>query len=305
MKIIILSPEGKKYFTDEQKTRLNSAAPVFYVSQTQNLSSIPELQDSEEKIVGLDPDFVDWKFNKEEIDAIPNLKAICGLTTSFSWIDAKYAKTKNIPVTNVRNYCTEAVTEFALMVTLAVARKMPLVIQDNYQQNYIRHRGIELKGKRAGIVGLGNIGKRYAELCSGIGMEVVYWSRKSRDERFKFVELPELMSSCDVIFSAMAKNEESIQTLTDDLLNSINNSAIFVSFSRTYNHQLVLDLAQSGKIGGYAFEEDNGTPNNYKGNVLALPCVAWATDKSREQNAEQWTDTMVNATQGLFPNQVL
>ncbi len=305
MKIIILSPEGEKYFTDEQKTGLNSVASVFYISQIQNLSSIPELQDNQEKILGLNPDFVDWKFIKEEIGAIPNLKAICIPLTSFSWINVEYAKTKNIPVTNIRNYCTEAVTEFALMTTLAVARKIPLVIQDNYQRNSIRHQGIELKGKRVGIIGLGNIGKRYAELCFGIGMEVVYWSRKSRDERFKFVELNELMSTSDVIFPAMAKNEESINTITDDLLKSMKDSAILVSFCRTYNHELVLDLAQSGKIGGYAFEEDNGNPNNYKGNVLAFPCIAWATDKSRKRSAELWTKAIINASKGIFPTKVL
>jgi lactate dehydrogenase-like 2-hydroxyacid dehydrogenase len=305
MKIVILSPEGEQYFTDEQRARLGSTGQIIYVSQIRPITSIPELQGDDEKIIGLDPDFVGWKFTKEDIDTILNLKAICVQSTSFSWVDVEYAKTKNIPVTNIRNYSTEAVAEFALMMTLVVARKMPLVIKDNYKQDYVKHQGVELKGKRAGIIGLGNIGKRYAELCSGIGMEVVYWSRASRDDRFRFVELTELMSTCDVLFPAMAKNEDSLKIITDDLLSSIKSSAILVSVSKHYNHQLVLDLAQSSKIYGYAFEEDNGNPNNYQGNVLALPSIAWATDGSRKLNAELWTEVIVNAAKGSFPAKVL
>ena len=130
-----------------------------------------------------------------------NVKAICLQTTSFSWIDVAEAKKQDIPVMNLRGFSTEAVAEWAFMMTVNVARKLPLIIKDGWKQDFSKHQGVELKGKTAGIVGLGTIGTRIAEICNGLGMEVVYWSRKSKDERFSFTELDDLLKKSRFYFS--------------------------------------------------------------------------------------------------------
>lgn len=305
MNIIVLSPDVNEEFAKTLQERVGAAGKVIVKKKLQPIVEIAELHDAEEKILALDPDFVNWKFAAEDIDSIQNLKAICLQTTSFSYIDVAHAAAKGIPVTNLRGFSTEAVAEFALMMLIGVARKMPIVIKDGFVQNFEKHKGIELKGKRVGIIGLGHIGTRFAELCQGIGMEVAYWSHASRDDRFAFVELAELFAKSDVVFPAMAKNEASMKVITDNLLASLKKEALFVSISHhLYNHQLVVDMVKRGSLYGYAFEEDNGNPAKYEGNILALPAIAWATDTSRALNRQMWTDAIGNAIKGEFPNKV-
>ena len=83
---------------------------------------------------------------------------------------------------------------------MAIARKVPLIIQNDWTMDYVNHLGTEIAGKKAGIVGLGNIGSRIGELAKGIGMDVTYWSRKTRDDRFTYVELDKLFAESDVVF---------------------------------------------------------------------------------------------------------
>ncbi len=305
MKIIALTPNREGIFSKELEQRLSAVGEVIFKTTPQPVSTIPELQAPEEKILVLDPDFINWSFTKEDIDIVVNLKAICLQTTSFGWIDTTYAKEKGIPVTNLRGFSTEAVAEFSVMMTLALARKMPIVLHDGFKQDFVKHQGIELRGKKVGVIGLGNIGERYAELCQGLGMEVFYWSRHSRNERFKFLELEELVSTSDVIFPGLADNAETKQLLTNDLLSKMKGDALFVSIAhKLYDHEFVLKMAEHGKLFGYAFEEENGNPNNYKGNILALPAIAWATDGSMKKNGELWTEAIEKAVRDEYPTQI-
>jgi phosphoglycerate dehydrogenase-like enzyme len=105
------------------------------------------------------------------------------------------------------------------MMMLNVVRKIPIVIKDGWKEDYVKHQGMELKGKTVGIVGLGSIGTRIAELCAGLGMKVVYWSKNSRDDRFEYQELRNLMKNADIVLPAVAQNEETNGLITDVLSN--------------------------------------------------------------------------------------
>ncbi len=98
--------------------------------------------------MAIDPDFCDWKFPNEVIDKIPNLNAIHLQTTSFSWVDVDYCKQKDIPVVNLRGFSSIAVAEWATMLTLTLARRLPVVIKDSWKLDYDKHRGFELRGKK-------------------------------------------------------------------------------------------------------------------------------------------------------------
>lgn len=305
MKIIVLSPNKEAVFTEAEISKLKAASEVIFETEPKDIRQIPALMADEDKILALDPDFVGWKFTKEDIDAIPRLKTICLQTTSFSWIDTAHAASKGIPVTNLRGFSTEGVAEYALFMLLGVARKFPLVMKDGFKQDFIKHKGIEFKGKRVGIIGLGNNGHRFAEVCKGIGMEVVYWSRKSRDEAYRYASLEEVISTSDVIFPALAQNDETKNILTDDLLKTMKSSAIFVStVHKIFNHQLLLDLTKQNKIFGYAFEEDNASPMTHEGNVFAIPAIAWCTDESMKKNGEMWVSSILDALKVNFPTKI-
>lgn len=306
MKIIILSPNADVLFNPELKSKLESSGEVIYVKDIKPISEVSELyQGDEERILAIDPDFSNWKVENSDLEKIPNLTGVCLQTTSFSWIDIDFLKNKNIPVMNLRGFSSEAVAEWAFLMALNIARKIPLVSQKGWKYNYSDHTGIELKGRTAGVIGLGSIGTRIAELCSAFGMNVVYWSKNSRDDRFKYVELEELMKVSDVILPAVAQNEDTKSLISDEMLNSMKDKAIFVSIvHKIYNHELLLDLVKNGKIYGYANEEEDTRTPELSGNIWTGLQLGWCTEESMSRNAVQWVESIINASRKEYPTKV-
>ncbi len=303
MKCHIFTPDGIKGFNEELQKKLDDAFEVVYYNDPKDVSKV--VQDKENKVVALDPDLLDWAFSSDQIDTLGSVQAIVIPTTSYSWIDTTYARNKNIPVTNIPNYCTNSVAEYAIMMSLNLARKMPLVAQAGYQQNINSHQGIDLRRKRAGIIGLGHIGMRIAELCSGLDMYVTYYSQKSRNQKYEYLDLGDLFQSSDVIFLTLAKNEHTQKLITNDMLLSIKSDGMFISVVHDiYDHDLLIKRVQEGKMFGYGFEELNASPLDHKGNILSLPTLAWATRESVANNFRLWVEAMILAKDGKFPNQV-
>jgi len=305
MKIFILSPNVHTYFNDKQLEQIGEVGDLIVDTEIKPILQVKDILSEETKIIAVDPDFCNWKVENEVLDKIPNLKAVVLQSTSFSWIDINYAKNKGIPVVNLRGFSTIAVAEWATMMALAVARKLPIIIKDGWKQDFSKHQGIELKGKIAGVIGLGRIGTAIAENCAGLGMQVQYWSKKSKDERFEFVDLGKLMSGSDVIFPATTQNEETQGLITNEMLKNMKKSAIFVSIvHRVYDHDFLLEMVKKGDLYGYAFEETNPNIAKYQGNIWAGPELAWCTEDSLRKNAEQWTDAIIRATRGEYPTRV-
>jgi len=306
MKIFVVSPNVDVLLNQEAKQNLGRLGEVVYITAIKPLQDVGELYEGDEpRILAIDPDFCDWKVSNEVVDAIPNLQAICLQTTSFSWIDIDHAKSKGIPVTNLVGFSAIAVAEWATLVILALARKLPLVIKDGWKLDYDQHRGVELRGRKAGVIGLGNIGTAFAENMSGLGMQVQYWSRNSRNEAFTYAPLDELMRTSDVMLLSTANNSETKTLLTDELLKSMKSSAIFMTITDAlYNQELMLDLVKTNKIYGYGFEDEKNPFGTYEGNVWNGPALGWCTEESMAKNAKQWVDSIVSAANGQYPTQV-
>ncbi|MFA6249960.1 MAG: NAD(P)-dependent oxidoreductase [Candidatus Shapirobacteria bacterium] len=305
MKIYLLSPVASQIFNPDFIRTLKPLGTVVIDDKIKSLSKVTGMTDSEDKIIALDPGFCDWQLKESDISSIPNIKAICLQSTSFSWLDNEYCRQLNIPVVNIKNYSTNSVAEWAVMLAMLVARKIPLVIKNNWNYDFTNFQGIELTGKTAGIIGLGHIGRSIANICQGLGMKVIYWSKNSRDSQLSFADLPTLLKTSDLIFPCLAQNQETQGLITDNLLLQMKPSAIFVSIVHTvYNHQLLLDLVKQNKIYGYAFEESKPAFSSYEGNVWAGPELAWCTAESLQRNHALWIENIVNAAKGNFPNRI-
>lgn len=305
MKIFLLSPIALKLLDEVKLSQLRSSGDLVIVEKIQPLQGIAELTSGDEdRILAIDPDFCSWKITNEDIDAIPNLKTIVLQTTSFSYLDVAHCRQRGIAVVNLCGFSSLAVAEWAVMAALNLARKIPLLIKDGWKLDFTKHRGYELRGKTAGIIGLGRIGKLVAENCKGLGMNAEYWSRETRDERFTHQELATLIASSDVIFLCLPRNEETASLLSDDLLRSMKKSAIFVRTGFPPNHELLLKMVKDGDLYGYAFDEDESTLHECAGNVWASSPNAWLTNESVSRNAEQWTDAIIRATKGDFASLV-
>ena len=306
MNIILLSPIARELLTDAQVNRLQALGSLTIIEAIQPLQSIQELCEGgqEPLILAIDPDFCDWKITRDDIAKMTNVKAIVLQTTSFSYVDVAFCRERGITVVNLPGFSSNAVAEWAIMAALNLARKIPLLIKDRWKLDFVEHRGMELRGKTAGIIGLGRIGKLVAETCQGLGMQVHYWSRQTRDERFTYTELTTLFSTADLVFLCLPSNEQTSSLISDDMLTSMKKSALFVRTGFAPNHQLLLSMVENGHLSGYAFGEDTSTFSECVGNVWASPPNAWLTKESVQRNAEQWVEAIVSANRGDFPTAV-
>jgi len=310
MKAFIFDPLWDELVTDELLHKLQeSNVELFVTKDIAPLSQCSELfQGDEERVLCVNPDYVGWKITSEDYMSIPNLKAIWGAATSFSWIDASYANSNNIAIVNVRNFSTQAVAEWAVTMLFNVARQTPRLIKDgfplDFDKDFMKYRGIELHGKTAGIIGLGNNGVAIAERLKGLGLRVVYWSKNSRNNDFQYTELGEIFENADVIVPAFAHNDETDSLITAELLSNLKSTAIVIDIIELSNRDVIIDLVKNGKIFGYGFEAKPGSFDKYDGNVWAAPAYAWVTDGSMNNVMTKWVENMVDACKGMYPNKV-
>src|SRR3989338_1258887 len=172
---------------------------------------------------------------KEQIDAAPNLKYIGTLAIAFHKIDIKYARKKGIPVTNISGYCTDSVAEFVFAAILNELRQLDegkrRVMAQNYEIGGMTAR--EIRGKTFGVLGLGNIGKRVAELAQGFGANVVYWSRHRKPESeakgIKYVERDNLLRTADFISLNFAHTADTDKIINVAALKFIKPGAVVVN----------------------------------------------------------------------------
>jgi len=308
MQIFILSPNPNinHLFISKLESLLTKNSEIINIKKIMPIKDIKALyNNNEEKILAIDPDFCDWEVRNEDLNKIKNLKAVCLQTTSFNWIDTKFLQSKSIPVINLRGFSTEAVAEWAFMMTLNVARKIPLITQQNWKYDTTIHTGIELKGRTVGIIGLGAIGKRIAEISQAFGMNVIYWSKNSRDSKFKYVSLNKLMQTADVIYPTLAKNADTYTLITDKMLKSMKISTIFISIvNGIYNHDLLTQMIKQEKIYGYANERNDTQTPGLSGNIWTGLKLGWCTQESFKRNTTQWMESIVNANKDQYPTKV-
>lgn len=311
MKLFIFDPLWEELATPEHKQKLAKLFSEIIV--TKAIAPLAEctalFEGNEERILCVNPDYVNWMLEVSDYKNIPGLKAILVQATSFSWIDMRYASENDIPVCNIRNFSTQAVAEWAMTIMFNLARQTPRLIKDSFpldfDKDFMKYRGVELCGKTAGIVGLGNIGSAIAERCKGLGMNVVYWSKTSKTSDYELCELTQLFANADVIFPTMVLNDETKKIITPKLIRSMKPSAMLVSVAHEmFDEQLVLDMVKGGKLFGFGFEASPASFDQYEGNVWAAPAYAWVTDGSMNNSVDKWVENMVNAANGKFPNRV-
>jgi phosphoglycerate dehydrogenase-like enzyme len=301
MKIIIINP--KTDFNQNQISILESQGDVIWIENGKyQKNSI--FNDPDEKLIVLGPEVVDWQFPNEFINKITNLKAICISTTGFSWIDGKYLREKGINLLNVPKYSTESVAEYAIYMMLNVAKKLPLIIKNNWKLDYDKHQGWEVKGKTMGIIGLGYIGKRIAEIGQQIGMNVIYWSKNSKDNRFKYQEFDELLKNSDFIFPTLAKNNETKNIINPEKINLIKNGSFLISITGTdlFDFEYALSKIKDNSLAGLALESEEKKLIDFEGNILITPPIAWFTKEAFEEDIRIWVENIISVTKNQPQN---
>ena len=288
----------KNSFTDLELQQLRGVGELIFLEEFFDLNEAPYLNDEEEKILVIDPDWYNWNVNKEHLSKIKNLKGICLSTTAFDWVDLDYCKNNNIVVCNIPKYSTDSVAEYAIFLMLCLAKKYPIQAKMNYKVDYSKEMlATEVGKKTVGIIGLGTIGTKIANICNGLGMNVIYWNRSERVNNYKRVDLETIFKEADFIFPAFSTNEETKKLITDDLINKMNGNALINIINNPreiYNHDLMINKAENGEI-SYAFElhGNERKMDEYKGNIMVTAPYAFYTKEAIERLIAIWCDNVV------------
>jgi phosphoglycerate dehydrogenase-like enzyme len=183
-----------------------------------------------------DADCLFSKFNpvtKEMFDTAKNLKYIGVFGTGFGKIDKESAEKNKVTVCNIPGYSTESVAEFVFAVLLEKLRDLECAKKQTREGNYSESgfSAIEIKGKNFGIIGLGRIGSRVAEIAKGFSANVKYWSRSKKEvnNNFEYLELDDLLESCDIVSIHLAFNDETKGMLNQEKINKLKNGTILIN----------------------------------------------------------------------------
>lgn len=147
---------------------------------------------------------------REEMAQLPHLQYIGVLATGYNVVDLEAAHERGIVVTNVPAYSTESVAQMVFAHLLAVTNHTERYAMENRQGRwssspdfcYYNESIVELSGKTFGVVGLGNIGRRVAQIALAFGMKVKALTSKPAEtlpEGIQKAELKELFQTSDVI----------------------------------------------------------------------------------------------------------
>ena len=247
------------------------------------------------------------------LQAGKNLKCVarCGVGTDN--IDIEAATELKIPVIYAPGSTTMAVAEHALMLMLSVARRVTKFNFETKNNNWafrnVSGMTTELRGKTLGILGLGDIGKRIAELGQAFGMKVIYWSRNSNDGRFKFVSREELFAQSDVLSISLALTTETRHIIDRAAFALMKPTAILINTARgeIIDEAALIAAVQQGKISGVGIDvlADEIHPDNHPlwqfENVIVTPHVAAITDVTYRDMCVITAQEVVSILRGNAP----
>lgn len=252
------------------------------------------------------------------ISACPNLKFIDVAFTGVDHVDLDAAREKGIAVSNASGYSNEAVSELVIDMVLNIARNIRAV-EDRCREGKDKTGlvGWEIKGKTVGIIGLGKIGSRTAELFHAFGANVLAQSRSRHEGVADYIEQvsqEELLKRSDIVVLHCPLNDSTRGMINAEKLAMMKPSAMLVNVARgpVVVAQDLADALNNGTIAAAAVDVFDKEPPldlsepllNCK-NCLVTPHVAFASQQSMSLRAEIVFDNLAAWMAGEQKNVIL
>ncbi len=170
--------------------------------------------------------------------------------------------------------------------------------------------GYELKGKTLGIIGLGNIGSRVAELAMGIGMKVIAFNRTpTKMKGVKMVTLNQLLQDSDFISMNTTHEEKNNNMIGKGEIAKMKKGVFIVNtVDRGLIDERAMALAlKSGKVDTYAYEGEDliHTPLAKLENAIGIKGFGWYTKEALANLMEIWVNNIIAAAKGKPQNRVV
>ena len=262
--------------------------------------------------------FVDMLVKNSLYAGAPKLKLIQLLSAGYDRADLAAARKAKVPISNNGGANSVAVSEHALLLMLAVSRKL---IQQHANVTGGRWRGNsvpkvnELRGKTLGIIGLGTIGKKTARLAQAFGVIVHYYdvARLTEAEEdalgVRFRLLPEILSKSDIVSLHVPLNDTTHHLLGAAEIARMKPTALIINTSRgpVIDETAMHAALAAGRIGGAGldvFDEEPPPANNplfTLDNVVLTAHLAGPTWESNEARLRNGFDNVQRVARGEKP----
>ncbi len=240
--------------------------------------------------------------NEKTIGNAKNLKLVCVTATGTNNLDKDYLASRGIEWRNVAGYSTEAVAQHTLALTMFLLEHL------NYYDNYVKTEKYvedkmfthfemhfnEIYGKTWGIIGLGAIGKRVAEIAKCLGANVIYYSTsgKNHSDIYKEVDFETLLSTSDVISIHAPLDENTMHLMDANAFAKMKKSAILINVGRgpIIVEKDLADALNQGTIAAAGLDvldvEPMSADNPLKlvkdsNKLIITPHIAWAAVEAR------------------------
>jgi D-3-phosphoglycerate dehydrogenase / 2-oxoglutarate reductase len=191
------------------------------------------------------------------LEAAPHLRVVARAGVGLDNVDVAAATERGIRVINSPGSTTIAVAEQTMSLMTALVRGLyPSIhgVRTGDWEGRSRYDGDDLAGKRLGLVGLGQIGQRVARLAEAFDMEVLYWSRHRKEVPYRFLPLPELLATSDIVSLHVALTSDTGHLIGPRELAAMKDGTFLVNTARggILDQAAVARALDEGRLAGFA-----------------------------------------------------
>jgi glycerate dehydrogenase len=241
---------------------------------------------------------------------LSNLRSVSFDMTGIDWASPQAAKEKGITLQNIPHYSTQSVAESVLAEILIHSRQRHMAYVDEIKgRDVVGRKGINLNGRTIGIIGLGSIGSKVAELARGFNMSVIAWNRTPRPG-IEMASIPEVFERSDVAVIALKTvktgkdantgivGQEALQRARGVIVINLANRALV-------DEDAMASALKSGAVAAYSLDRN---PDSLAGplgsleNVHFPPANAWNSDESMDTLRATWVSNVASFCAGQPEN---
>ncbi|RJS84520.1 3-phosphoglycerate dehydrogenase [Candidatus Bathyarchaeota archaeon] len=238
------------------------------------------------------------KVTRDLIKRGKRLKMIARAGSGLDNIDLKAAEASGIRVVNAPEAPADSVAELTIGLVIALARKITFADMSMKRGKWLKKelKGFLLKGKKLGLIGLGNIGLRVARIAKAIGMKILVTKRTPPSPQLleemeaDFLSLDDLLRQSDIISIHVPLTEETKRMIDVEEINKMKDGVFLINTSRgeVVNEKALLDALNTGKIGGVALDVyETEPPKNLElirhPNVICTPHIGAQTIEAQRE----------------------
>lgn len=275
---------------------------IFYPDRKEDAATLVERSQGADIVV-----LSNIPYRKDVIEKCPALKKICVAFTGVDHIDLAYCAERGIEVKNCAGYSTVAVADLAFGLVLSLARNIPAcdrACRDGKTKDGLV--GFELAGKKFGIVGLGAIGSRVADIAHAFDCEVFAYTRTPKNHpNVTLVDKETLFRTCDIVSLHTPLNDSTRGLVGEKELSWMKPTAYLINTARggVVDTPALVDALRNHRIAGAGidvFDMEPPIPSDYQlnklPNVVVTPHVAFATKQAFEKRALIIADNLAGWT---------